>query len=157
MTVCKPETQDQPESCAMPPIFRNTLALLLGLIVGSAVNMAIITVGMKVIPPPEGIDLTDMDQFAENIKLFQPANFVAPWLAHALSSLVGAFVAAKLAASHKMKFALGIGVFFLLGGIMMVWMYGGPLWFILLDLVAAYLPMAYLGSLLSEAPKHAAP
>lgn len=56
-------------------------------------------------------------------------------------AVVGAFVAAKVAASHKMKFALGIGVLFLLGGIMMVSMFGGPLWFTVVDLIGAYLPM----------------
>ena len=86
--------------------------------------MAIITVGPMVIPPPEGVDMSDMDQFADNLKLLEPPNFIAPWLAHALGTLVGALIAAKVAASHKMKFALGIGVSFLLGGIMMVSMFG---------------------------------
>ena len=82
--------------------------------------MAIVTVGPMVIPPPDGVDMSDMDRFAENLTRLKPANFIAPWLAHALGTLVGAFVAAKLAASHKMKLALGTAVVFLLGGIMMV-------------------------------------
>ena len=43
-----------------------------------------------------------------------------------------------------MKFALP-SAFFLLGGIAMVAMFGGPLWFNAVDLIGAYLPMAYLG------------
>ena len=137
----------------MPPILRNLLAVIAGLVVGSAVNMAIITVGPMVIPPPTGVDMSDMDKFAENIKLLEPANFIAPWLAHALGTLVGAFAAAKVAASHRMKFALGIGVFFLLGGIMMVSMVGGPVWFAALDLIGAYLPMGFLGGMLGGAKR----
>ena len=38
-------------------------------------------------------------------------------LAHALGTFAGAFLAALIAANHKMKFAPGIGVFFLMGGI----------------------------------------
>jgi hypothetical protein len=91
---------------------RNLLAVIAGLVVGSVVNMAIITVGSMVIPPPTGIDMTDMDKFAENLKLLGPAHFIAPWLAHALGTLVGAFTAAKVAAGHKMKLALGIGILF---------------------------------------------
>jgi len=34
---------------------------------------------------------------------------------------------------------------FLLGGIMMVVSVGGPIWFIMMDLTLAYLPMAWLG------------
>ena len=137
----------------MPAILRNILAVVAGFLIGSVLNMAIITVGPIVIPPPDGVDMSDMDKFAENLKLLKPANFVAPWLAHALGTLLGAFVAAKIAASHKMKFALGIGVFFLLGGIAMVAMLGGPLWFSVVDLIGAYLPMGYLGGILAGAKK----
>ena len=137
----------------MPPIMKNLLAVIAGLVVGSVVNMAIISVGSIVIPPPTGVDMSDMDKFAENIKLLEPANFIAPWLAHALGTLVGAFAAAKVAASHKMKLALGIGVFFLLGGIMMVSMVGGPVWFAALDLIGAYLPMGFLGGMLGGAKR----
>ena len=137
----------------MPPILRNLLAGIAGLVVGSVVNMAIITVGSMVIPPPTGIDMTDMDKFAENLKLLGPAHFIAPWLAHALGTLVGAFTAAKVAAGHKMKLALGIGIFFLLGGIMMVSMVGGPVWFAALDLIGAYLPMGFLGGMLGGAKR----
>lgn len=92
--------------------------------------------------------MSDMEKFAENLKLLKPANFIAPWLAHALGTLVGAFIAARIAASNKMKFALSIGVFFLLGGTAMVLMVGGPIWFAALDLIGAYLPMGYLGGVL---------
>jgi len=132
----------------MPPILTNILAVVAGFLIGSVVNMAIITVGGMVIPPPDGVDMSDMVNFAENLKLLKPANFLAPWLAHALGTLVGAFVAARIAASHKMKIALIIGVLFLLGGITMVAMFGGPLWFSVVDLIGAYLPMGYLGGIL---------
>lgn len=135
----------------MAPALRNILAVLAGFLVGSAVNMAIVTVGPMVVPPPDGVDMSDMDKFAENLRLLEPANFIAPWLAHALGTLVGALVTAKMAASHKMKFALGIGAFFLLGGIVMVSMFGGPVWFAVLDLIGAYLPMGYLGGMLGGA------
>ena len=115
--------------------------------------MAIITVGPMVIPPPEGVDMSDMDKFADNLKLLEPTNFIAPWLAHALGTLAGACITAKVAASHKMKFAFGIVVFFLLAGIMMVSMFGGPVWFNVLDLIGAYLPMGYLGGMLGGANK----
>jgi hypothetical protein len=49
-----------------------------------------------------------------------------------------------------MKFALGLGVFFLLGGIAAAFMIPAPTWFIILDLVAAYIPMAYLAGKLVD-------
>lgn len=129
----------------MSPIVRNSLAVSAGLVIGSIVNMSIVTVGPMLIPPPEGVDLSDMDKLAGNLLLLKPANFVPPWLAHALGTLTGAFVAAKLAASHQMKLAIVIGVMFLMGGIAMVAKIGGPIWFAALDLIGAYLPMAYIG------------
>jgi hypothetical protein len=49
-----------------------------------------------------------------------------------------------------MKFALAIGFFFLIGGIMNVFMLPSPLWFTILDLAGAYIPMAWLGGLLAS-------
>ena len=77
-------------------------------------------------------------------------NFLFPFLGHAIGTLVGAFVVAKFAASHAMKLALGIGAFFLLGGIAAANMLGGPAWFIAADLLLAYLPMAWLGAFLAK-------
>ena len=148
-----PPIQKLQKSHAMPPILRNLLAVVAGFLVGSAVNMAIITVGPWVIPLPEGVDMSNIDKFAENLELLQPVHFIAPWLAHALGTLVGACVAAKVAATHKMKFAFGVSLLFLLGGIIMVSMVGGPGWFSFLDLIGAYLPMGYLGGLLGGAKK----
>lgn len=135
----------------MSPIVRNILAVVIGLVIGSFVNMAIVTVGPMVIPPPEGVDMTDVDQLAENMKRLEPVHFIAPFLAHALGTLVAAGLAAKLAASGKLALGLGIGAFFLLGGITMVAMIGGPIWFIVLDLAVAYLPMGFLGAILGGA------
>ncbi len=129
----------------MAEIFRNIIAVVVGLFLGSVVNMAIIMTGLLVFPLPAGVDMSNMENFAENLKQFQTVNFVAPWLAHALGTFVGAFLTALIAGSHKMKLAMVIAFFFLLGGISMVTMYGGPMWFILADLIGAYLPMGFFG------------
>jgi hypothetical protein len=133
----------------MNPIPRNILAAVVGFVIGSVVNLGLITVGMSVVPLPEGTDVSTMAALRENMKLLPPVYFVFPFLGHALGTLAGAFVAAKLAASHAMKFALGIGVIFLCGGIAMVLNCGGPAWFIASDLLLAYIPMAVLGGILA--------
>lgn len=140
----------------MNPIARNILAAIAGFVVGSVVNMSLVTVGHSVVPLPEGADASTMEGLREAMKSFGPMHFLFPFLAHALGTLVGAFVAAKLVASHPMRFALGIGAFFLLGGITMVFMAGGPAWFIAADLLLAYLPMGYLGGTLAGGKKSGA-
>ena len=52
-------------------------------------------------------------------------------------------------ADYNDKFALGIGVFFLLGGITMVFILPSPTWFNALDLSLAYIPMGYLAGKLA--------
>ncbi len=100
---------------------------------------------------PEGADVSTMEKLAESMKLFGPANFIFPFLGHAIGTLVGAFVAAKIAASYKLPIAIGIGFFFLIGGIAAINMLGGPIWFNALDLIVAYLPMGWLGGVLAGA------
>ncbi|MEZ5196758.1 MAG: hypothetical protein R2764_10240 [Bacteroidales bacterium] len=127
----------------MNNIIRNILAIVAGIVLGSAANMGIIMISGSIIPPPEGTDVTTTEGLKEAIHLFEPKHFILPFLAHAIGTLVGAFLAALIAANHKMKFALGIGVFFLIGGIANIIMLPSPLWFTIVDLVGAYIPMAY--------------
>lgn len=133
----------------MNPILKNVCAAFLGLIIGSVVNIALVNMGPKIIPLPEGADVTSMEALKETMHLFKPENFLFPFLGHSLGTLAGAFIAAKLAFSHKLKFGIGIGCFYLLGGIFASQSIGGPTWFVITDLVVAYVPMGYLGGILA--------
>lgn len=133
----------------MNPTIKNILAVIAGLIVGSIINMGIIMISGSIIPPPEGVNPTDMESLKEGMHLFSPKHFLMPFLAHALGTLAGAYLTALIAASHKMKLAVGIGVFFLAGGIANAFMLPAPTWFIIVDLVGAYLPMGWLGGKLA--------
>jgi hypothetical protein len=129
----------------MNPILKNTLAVIAGLVGGSIINMGIIKLSGSVIPPPEGADITTMEGLKATMHLMEPKHFLFPFLAHAIGTLAGAFIAALIAATHKMKFAIAIGALFLLGGIANVIMLPSPTWFTILDLSCAYFPMAYFG------------
>lgn len=138
----------------MNPILKNILAIIAGIIIGSIVNMGIIMMSGSIIPPPEGADVTTMEGLKASMHLFEPKHFIMPFLAHALGTLVGAYFAALIAANHKMKFALAIGIFFLLGGIANTFMLPSPTWFTIVDLAGAYIPMAYLGGKMVLARKN---
>ena len=133
----------------MNPILKNTLAIIGGIILGSVVNMAIIMISGSIIPPPEGADMTTTEGLKASMHLMQPKHFIMPFLAHALGTFAGAFLAAMIAANYKMWFALGIGVFFLAGGIANVLMLPSPVWFTVFDLVGAYIPLASLAGRLA--------
>ncbi len=134
----------------MNPIARNVLAVVSGVVVGSLVNMGLINLGPLVVSLPEGADLSTMDNLRASMKMFTPVNFLFPFLAHALGTLSGAFIAAKVATSRPVTIAMGIGLCFLIGGAMMVSMLDGPFWFNATDLLLAYIPMGYLGGILAR-------
>lgn len=134
----------------MHPMLRNVLAVIAGLIIGSIVNMLLINISGYVITPPENADVTSMEGLKSTMYLFGPEHFLFPFLAHAFGSFVGAFVAAKIAATNKIKFALAIGAFFFLGGAINAYLLPAPIWFLILDLAGAYFPMAYWGYKLAK-------
>lgn len=128
----------------MNPTLKNILAIVAGIIIGSSVNMGVIMISGSVIPPPEGADASTTEGLKASMHLFEPRHFIFPFLAHALGTFAGALVASLIAASHKMKFALGVGVFFLAGGVASVFMLPSPVWYSIVDLIGAYIPMAYV-------------
>jgi hypothetical protein len=78
------------------------------------------------------------------MQLFEPRHFVMPFLAHALGTLAGALAAYLIASTHRALIAYVIGAVFLCGGVAASFMIPVPAWFIALDLLVAYLPMAWL-------------
>jgi len=131
-------------------ILRSIVAVIAGVVLGSLVNMALIMASGHVIPPPAGADMTTAEGLGAAMHLMEPRHFLFPFLAHALGTLVGAFVAAKVSRSHKRLCAGIVGVLFLIGGIMAARMIPAPAWFVALDLIGAYLPFAWLGHWLAR-------
>jgi len=129
---------------------KNILACVVGIIIGSLVNMALISVSGKIIPLPDGVDNKTAEGLAAGIHLFEPRHFIFPFLAHALGTFTGAFTATKLSHPQTIYGPIIIGILFLAGGIMMVLQLSAPMWFNITDLVAAYLPMAYMGFVLGK-------
>jgi len=111
---------------------------------GSAINMGIITFGPNVVPYPEGYDGSSVEGMAATMNLLSAKHYLVPFLAHALGAFIGAFTAYKLAATYKSRWAYLIGFLTLLGGIAAASMIPAPKWFIALDLIVAYIPMAWL-------------
>jgi hypothetical protein len=128
----------------MPTILRNVLAVLAGIAIGGGVNMALITLSPSLIPPPAGVDVNSAESLGKAMHLFEPRHFVMPFLAHAVGTFAGALAAYLIAATYRVQMAYVIGAVFLCGGVAASFMIPAPTWFIALDLLAAYLPMAWL-------------
>jgi hypothetical protein len=124
-------------------MIRNILAIITGVLIGMIVNMGLIILGGNLIPISVNFDPMN----ATNWRLI---NFIFPFLAHALGTFSGAYIATKIATSYQFSLAVSIGVFFLIGGIAMAFILPAPVWFICTDLLVAYIPMAWLGWLIAK-------
>lgn len=129
---------------------RLLLAVVLGLVVGSVINMALIMASGHVIPPPSGVDMTTAEGIRAALPQLEPRHFVLPFLAHAIGTLVGAFSAARVASQYKLTGALIVGALFFVGGVLAAGMIPAPTWFIAVDSIGAYFPFAWLGYLLAR-------
>lgn len=133
----------------MNPTLRNVLAVVAGFIFGSVVNMGFLNLGMSMVPPPPGVDMSTPEGLKVGMAMLEPKHFLFPFLAHAFGTLAGAAAAARLGASYHTRLAMGVGVLFLCGGLAMVAMAPPPAWFLASDLILAYLPMAWIGAKLA--------
>jgi hypothetical protein len=138
----------------MSSTLKNSLVFLLALIVGAFVNSAIIQWGPLLIPYPPGIDMQTPEGIKAAIPFLKPIHYLTPWLAHAIGTMVGALLVSLFSSTRHLFRSLIIGGVFLIAGIYMITLIPSPAWFIWLDLMLAYIPMAYLGWRLSGKPSH---
>ena len=129
----------------MKPVVRNIFAVIVGVVIGNLVNGGLIMNMGAIMSLPEGVDMSTAESAKATIHLLQQKHFIMVFLAHALGTFFGATIAVIIAANHKMRFALGFGIFFLIGGIAACFMIPAPTWYMVVDLLLAYLPMAWLG------------
>ena len=139
----------------MRAFLRGLLAVVLGLIAGSAVNMGLIVLGGQLLPPPAGMDLTTTEGLRAAMPLLEPRHFLFPFLAHALGTLAGALLATWVSGRASKIPALLIGLLFLAGGVASCFMLPAPRWFEVLDVLLAYIPFAWLGYLIAKKPARA--
>jgi hypothetical protein len=126
-------------------IIRNIIGVISGVLIGLCVNLFIVELGPTFFPLPEGVNITTEEGLKAGMSLMQPEHFIAPFLAHAIGTLVATFIAALIVVSRKKNITNFIAVLFMTGGAIEVATLPSPMWFNLLDLIMAYMPMGMLG------------
>ena len=127
----------------MKQTLKNISIVILGIIVGMIVNIGLIILGGIIFPLPE---------------IFEPMNamnwdlkyFIFPFLAHSIGTLSGSLIVSKFSKKSSIILPLIVGLYFLSGGIYMSAILPAPMWFILLDVILGYIPMALLGWKISK-------
>lgn len=136
----------------MSNTLRNILAVVLGWFAGSIVNMALVQLGYYIYPIPN-VDTNNLEALTNVMPSLSSKHFIFPFLAHAVGTLVGAFITALIVLKYKVRFALVIGTLFFIGGIIVNMMLPAPTWFKAVDLLLAYMPMAFAGGFLAKSLK----
>lgn len=124
--------------------FRSFFSIIIGFTIGSAVNMLFIELGNYLFPIP-GVNPQNLVDLKISFPSLDFKYFIFPFLAHSIGTLSGAFITTQIAKKHQLLLSIIIGVLFLFGGIYMVFLLSGPVWFIISDLLIAYIPMAWFG------------
>ena len=122
----------------MKQTLKNIGIVILGLIIGMIVNMGLIISGGIVFVPLEKFE--PMNAMNWDFKYF-----IFPFLAHSIGTFSGAFIVSELSKKSNIIMPLIVGFYFLAGGIYMVTILPAPTWFVLLDIILCYIPMALLG------------
>ncbi|XOV83686.1 MAG: hypothetical protein ACFHXK_00935 [bacterium] len=125
-------------------MLRLFVAVIAGIVAGSAVNMGLILLGPVIIPPPPGVDMSTTQGMQSGISQLSAKHFLFPFLAHAVGTFAGALTTYLIARLHRIRAAWGVGLFFLMGGVIAAQLIPAPIWFIVVDLAVAYLPMTWL-------------
>ena len=133
----------------MNPILKNIISLFIGAIVGGFINMQTVELGYSVFPLGD-FDKNNFDAFVSAMENAENKHYIFPFLAHAFGTFVGATLASLFGANHQFRLAIIIGIFFLIGGIAANLMIPGPLWFSIMDILLAYIPMAWIGHILAS-------
>ncbi|MCR9173141.1 MAG: hypothetical protein NXI10_11640 [bacterium] len=132
----------------MKPIVRNIIAVVVGWFIGGFVNMSIIQIGFS--QYPKDVDVENYEAIGTFLESAGYVYYLYPFMAHAAGALVGGFLAALISKNRKMGTALIIGGLFFLGGVTMTFLLPAPAWFVALDLIVAYFPMALLGAVAAK-------
>lgn len=125
-------------------IVRLLIAVIAGILAGSAVNMSLILLGPSIIAPPPGVDMSTTQGMQAGMLLLSAKHFLFPFLAHAFGTFAGVLTTYLITRLYRRQAAWGVGLFFLIGGVVAANLIPAPVWFIVADLVLAYVPMSWL-------------
>lgn len=127
----------------------DSLAVVIGLVIGMTVNMALIMLNSKVLfPMPKGLNMKDTEKFQAYLDTLPAPAFLVVMAAHLGQAFVGGLAAAWFGSSSPITLALIVGGISMLGGIMMMRTIKGPRW-MLIEL-PLYLVVAYAAGVIVE-------
>jgi len=114
------------------------------MLAAALITFSIISLGHLIVPTPDGIDTNDFESIKSNFHLFELKHFVFPLVAHIVGTFVASFLVSYLAMTHKLWFALGIGVLFMLVSLSLSIRIDYFNWIGIVE-IAQYIPVSFMG------------
>jgi hypothetical protein len=109
-------------------VLRNILGVVVGLVVGSVANMALVQLNLTLFPMPDGADMNDPVAFAAYVQSLPATAFLLVFAAHCAQAGVGGWVAARIGASRPLVLAGIVGGLTVVGAILNLVMLSPPAW-----------------------------
>ena len=117
------------------PVFRylrSVVAMAVGLALGGGLNLLLLQASAALLATPSFPDL------------LEPQHHIAQFLAHAISTFIGAIAAYLIGARFRTHIAYAIGAIFMFTGFVTSSGSGAPTGILMLNSICAYLPMCWL-------------
>lgn len=131
---------------------RKITAIVVGIIAGMIFNMSFVLISQASYPLPEDIDPNDLEAQGEYRKEngWPMGALVLVLIAHAGGSLASGVVCGLIAMRNWTAAGLGLGIFWTMGGITMLFLLPAPTWFAITDVIL-YIPAALIGVMVGGA------
>ena len=113
----------------MNPVVRSILAVILGLLVAFVVIALVQMIGIRVYPPPAGMDPTNPESIKAAMAQIPLAALLFVLLSYAAGSVVGGWVSARFAPKAKMTHAIIVAALLFCAGLMNLMTIPHPMWF----------------------------
>ncbi len=111
-------------------VVRNILGFVVGIVLGSLVNMGVLMISWMLWPLPEGMDFNDPSQqqaFADYVASLPAAAFLLVLLAHLGQAAAGGWLAARIA-EHPFALAMTIAGLTFAGSLYNLIVLPAPVW-----------------------------
>lgn len=132
----------------MSPIFKNILVIILAIAAGMIAMMVGHQISNVILPPPEGMDVSNMESFVANAHKLTTGHWFLALISHAFGPLVSGFIVAKFSATHHRPLLWIVAIAWIIAGVLNLMAIPHPLWFKIADILM-YLPMTFVGAKLS--------
>jgi hypothetical protein len=132
----------------MNPLFRNILVIIVAMAVGMLAMMLGHQVSNAILPPPEGMDVSNMESFVANAHKLTTGHWLLAWMSHALGPLVSGFIIAKFVVTHHRQLLWIAAIAWTIAGVLNLMAIPHPMWFKIADFIM-YVPMTFVGAKLA--------